>query len=150
MRSHFHAPPRDRYQIITQHDQGELICEDSSLPDLPRSNELVVLQISQQGRDRETKEATYKELMKQLGKKCGLGEPLKARETEKGWKADICLLAGPGDLMISVTENGKADWSFGAGRAQFLTGELCWLSARMEPDENTTQAVPLSSRRCAE
>jgi phenylpyruvate tautomerase PptA (4-oxalocrotonate tautomerase family) len=87
MRSHFHAPPRDRYQIITQHDQGELICEDSSLPDLPRSNELVVLQISQQGRDRETKEATYKELMKQLGKKCGLGEPLKAIRGERRRRA---------------------------------------------------------------
>jgi phenylpyruvate tautomerase PptA (4-oxalocrotonate tautomerase family) len=74
MRSHFHAPPRDRYQIITQHDEGELICEDSQLPDLPRSNNLVILQIFQQGRDKETKEATYEELMTQLGKKCGLGE----------------------------------------------------------------------------
>ena len=75
MRSHFHAPPRDRYQIITQHDEGELICEDSKLPNLPRSKRLVFLQIFQQGRDAETKQATYKELMKQLGKKCGLGEP---------------------------------------------------------------------------
>ena len=75
MRSHFHAPQRDRYQIITQHDEGELICEDSKLPNLPRSKRLVFLQIFQQGRDAETKQATYKELMKQLGKKCGLGEP---------------------------------------------------------------------------
>jgi phenylpyruvate tautomerase PptA (4-oxalocrotonate tautomerase family) len=68
MRSHFHAPPRDRYQIITQHDDGELICEDSMLTGLPRSSNLVFLQIFQQGRDKETKEATYKELMRQLGR----------------------------------------------------------------------------------
>jgi phenylpyruvate tautomerase PptA (4-oxalocrotonate tautomerase family) len=127
MMSHFHAPPRDRYQIITQHDEGELICEDSNLPGLPRSNELVFLQIFQQGRNREIKEATYNELMKQLGMKCGLGKPTGAiggKTTDRGGKVDISLLAGPGNLIISVAENGKEDWSFGAGRAQFLTGEL--------------------------
>jgi hypothetical protein len=25
---------------------------------------------------------------------------------------------------VSITENHNADWSFGKGRAQFLTGEL--------------------------
>ena len=28
------------------------------------------------------------------------------------------------DLIISLTENTKEDWSFGLGKAQFLTGEL--------------------------
>ena len=28
------------------------------------------------------------------------------------------------DLVVSVTDNGDEDWSFGYGRAQFLTGEL--------------------------
>jgi hypothetical protein len=28
------------------------------------------------------------------------------------------------DLIISVTENTKEDWSFGLGKAQFLTGDL--------------------------
>ena len=41
--------------------------------------------------------------MERLGKECGLGD---------------------GDLIVSVAENSKEDWSFGAGRAQFLTGEL--------------------------
>ena len=30
----------------------------------------------------------------------------------------------PTDLIISVSENTKADWSFGMGKAQFLTSEL--------------------------
>lgn len=34
-----------------------------------------------------------------------------------------CGLKG-NDLLISVTPNAKEDWSFGYGRAQFLTGEL--------------------------
>ena len=77
MRSHFQAPPRDRYQIITQHNEGELICEDTGLPNLPHSNRLVIIQIFQQGRDKETKQAMYAELMKQLGEKCGLGKVYK-------------------------------------------------------------------------
>jgi 4-oxalocrotonate tautomerase len=30
----------------------------------------------------------------------------------------------PADLIVSITENDDEDWSFGHGRAQFLTGEL--------------------------
>ena len=30
----------------------------------------------------------------------------------------------PADLIVSVTENTREDWSFGLGRAQFLSGEL--------------------------
>jgi hypothetical protein len=33
-------------------------------------------------------------------------------------------LVEPDDLIVSVTENTEDDWSFGRGRAQFLTGEL--------------------------
>jgi hypothetical protein len=28
------------------------------------------------------------------------------------------------DIVVSITSNSDADWSFGYGRAQFLTGEL--------------------------
>jgi len=30
----------------------------------------------------------------------------------------------PDDLIVSLVENSDADWSFGRGRAQFLTAEL--------------------------
>ena len=30
----------------------------------------------------------------------------------------------PNDVMVSVVENTKGDWSFGHGTAQYLTGEL--------------------------
>jgi hypothetical protein len=30
----------------------------------------------------------------------------------------------PANLIVSMTENADEDWSFGFGRAQFVTGEL--------------------------
>ncbi|KKY22716.1 putative 4-oxalocrotonate tautomerase [Phaeomoniella chlamydospora] len=99
----FNAPPRDRYQIITQHEPYEMICEDTGLQGLPRGEKLIFIQIFQQGRTREIKEKTYAELFDKLKGAVGIG---------------------PGDLIISVAANTKEDWSFGAGRAQFLTGEL--------------------------
>ncbi|KZF24299.1 Tautomerase/MIF [Xylona heveae TC161] len=98
----FNAPKRDRYQIITQHEDYELICEDTGLG-LTRTNKLVIIQIFQQGRSAEVKHTAFAALAKQLGEECGLsGE----------------------DLIISCSANTKEDWSFGMGRAQFITGEL--------------------------
>ena len=37
----FAAPPRDRYQVITEHRPGQLICEDTGLG-IDRSDDLVV------------------------------------------------------------------------------------------------------------
>lgn len=79
-----------------------MICEDTNLG-FPRTNKLVVIQIFQQGRDAKAKEALYAELQKRLEKDCGV----------------------PGtDLIISCCKNEQEDWSFGIGRAQFLTGDL--------------------------
>jgi phenylpyruvate tautomerase PptA (4-oxalocrotonate tautomerase family) len=98
----FAAPPRDRYQIITEHDKGHIIAEDTGL-DIERSDGIVIIQIFQQGRSTEQKVAMYAELAKQLEAECGVR---------------------PEDLIVSVMANRHADWSFGLGRAQFLTGAL--------------------------
>jgi phenylpyruvate tautomerase PptA (4-oxalocrotonate tautomerase family) len=98
----FAAPPGDRYQVIHQHDPGEILAEDTGLG-IERTEGVTIIQVTQQGRGRDQKEALYAALAKRLG--------------EEG-------LVGPEDLIVSVTENTKDDWSFGHGRAQFLTGEL--------------------------
>jgi phenylpyruvate tautomerase PptA (4-oxalocrotonate tautomerase family) len=98
----FAAPPGDRYQVIHQHDPDEMIIEDTGLG-IDRSDGVTVVQVTQQGRDRAQKEALYAALAERLGDR-GLVEPR--------------------DLVVSVVENTKDDWSFGHGRAQFLTGEL--------------------------
>ncbi len=98
----FAAPPGDRYQVITEHRPGHLICEDTGLG-IERSEDLVVLQVVQQGRSEEQKRALYAGLSRRL--------------------AEVTALA-PGDLVVSVVGNTRADWSFGLGRAQFLDGDL--------------------------
>lgn len=89
-------------QIITQHEPYELICEDTNLG-LQRTDALVFVHVFQQGRDAGLKQQLYAALAERLHAECGL--------------------AG-GDLIVSCSANQKEDWSFGGGRAQFLTGEL--------------------------
>ena len=98
----FAAPPRDRYQIVTEHRSDQLICEDTGLG-LERTEDLVVLQVFQQGRSEEQKRALYAGLAKRLEEATGLA---------------------PSDLIVSVMGNSREDWSFGLGRAQFLEGDL--------------------------
>src|SRR3954447_12230853 len=86
----FAAPPRDRYQIITEHPVGHIIAEDTGLG-LERTAGVTVVQIFQQGRSSEQKGAAYAELARALAD-CGVR---------------------PEDLIVSVTANEPADWSFG-------------------------------------
>ena len=57
----FDAPDRDRYQIITVHPVGQIIAEDTNLG-FERTNNLVILQIFQQGRTDEHKKNAYRRL----------------------------------------------------------------------------------------
>lgn len=99
---HFAAPERDRYQVIHEHKPGRIIALDTGLG-FERTDAVVVIQITQQGRDEGQKKAVHAALAEQLEARCGLA---------------------PTDLVVSVVENTPADWSFGLGRAQFLEGEL--------------------------
>ncbi|KAB8659303.1 hypothetical protein FH972_026192 [Carpinus fangiana] len=67
----FNAPSRDRYQIITQHEPYEMICEDTNLG-FERTDKLVFIQIFQQGRDVQKKQAVYAALAECLGSECGV------------------------------------------------------------------------------
>jgi phenylpyruvate tautomerase PptA (4-oxalocrotonate tautomerase family) len=98
----FAAPPRDRYQIISEHDKGHIIAEDTGLG-LQRSDGIVIIQIFQQGRSTKQKAAVYAELAQRLEAECGVR---------------------PEDLIVSVMANKYADWSFGLGEAQFMNGRL--------------------------
>lgn len=99
---HFAAPERDRYQVLHEHKPGRIIALDTGLG-IERTDDVVVIQITQQGRDEAQKKAVYAALAEQLEARCGLA---------------------PTDLVVSVVENTPADWSFGLGRAQFLEGDL--------------------------
>lgn len=98
----FQVPVRDRYQIVHQHPAHELVIEDTGLG-FERSNDLVIISITSKTRTEEQKQYFYQRLVDELEAQCGIR---------------------PTDVMISITENGNADWSFGLGEAQFLTGKL--------------------------
>jgi len=98
----FAAPPRDRYQVLTEHKPGRLILEDTGLG-LRRSDGVVLIQVVQQGRTETQKRALYAALADRLQSQAGVR---------------------PEDLVVSVVANSRADWSFGMGRAQFLEGDL--------------------------
>jgi phenylpyruvate tautomerase PptA (4-oxalocrotonate tautomerase family) len=102
MLEYFDAPDRDRYQIITEHKRGQIIAEDTGLG-FERTADIVIVQIFQQGRTRHHKQAAYKALAERLQAKAGLK---------------------PSDLIVSVVENTREDWSFGGGIAQFVEGQL--------------------------
>ena len=98
----FNVPEKDRYQIVHQHPANELIIQDTGLG-LNRSKDLVVISITSKTRTESQKEKLYALLAERLEAECGIS---------------------PEDVMVSITENGDADWSFGLGEAQFLTGKL--------------------------
>jgi phenylpyruvate tautomerase PptA (4-oxalocrotonate tautomerase family) len=98
----FGVPERDRYQIVHQHPAHEMIIEDTGLG-FERSKDLVIISVTSNQRTEEQKQALYRLIVKELGESCGIQ---------------------PNDIMISIVENGNADWSFGMGEAQFLTGKL--------------------------
>jgi phenylpyruvate tautomerase PptA (4-oxalocrotonate tautomerase family) len=98
----FAAPERDRYQIIHEHRPGRLIVEDTGLG-ITRTEAVVVIQVTEQGRNESQKQALYAALARELEARVGLR---------------------PEDLIVSIVANTSADWSFGLGRAQFLDGDL--------------------------
>lgn len=63
----------------------------------------MLIQVTTRPRTRAEKENFYRLLCQELQENCGIP---------------------PSDVMISITQNTDEDWSFGYGRAQFVTGEL--------------------------
>jgi hypothetical protein len=91
----FGVPDSDRYQILTEHEPHQLVARDTGLG-VSRTEDL--------GSSGSSVERGRKRLLAAgLEAACGLS---------------------PDDLIVSITESGAADWSFGGGVAQFLTGAL--------------------------
>jgi phenylpyruvate tautomerase PptA (4-oxalocrotonate tautomerase family) len=98
----FKVPRRDRYQIVHEHPPSHFVAEDTGL-DIARTRNCVVFQVTTRPHEREAKETFYKTLVRELETTCGIA---------------------PSDVIVSIGTNSDEDWSFGYGRAQFLTGEL--------------------------
>lgn len=102
MVSAFEVPERDRYQIVNEHRPSRMIVEDTGL-DIPRTQDVIIVSVTSRPRSEASKIRFYELLTQELQAHCGIP---------------------PSDVMVSIVINDDADWSFGNGRAQFLTGEL--------------------------
>jgi phenylpyruvate tautomerase PptA (4-oxalocrotonate tautomerase family) len=98
----FGVPRRDRYQIYQEHRSHCMIVEDTGLG-IERSKDVVVFTITSMPRTLKMKQAFYEELCRELETSCGIKSS---------------------DVIVAITTNAEADWSFGLARAQFVTGEL--------------------------
>lgn len=98
----FKVPERDRYQIVHENKAYQMVFEDTGLG-LTRTDNLVMVRVFTSPRSDEQKQFFMAELCRELKESCGiLGS----------------------DVMISFITNGKGDWSFGNGVAQYMTGDL--------------------------
>ncbi|PVX81845.1 tautomerase family protein [Paraburkholderia unamae] len=98
----FAVPERDRYQIVHEHDIGRMVVEDTGLG-IVRSQNVVVITVVSRPRSEDARRLFYEAVCSELKAACEIR---------------------PEDVVVSFIINSDADWSFGNGRAQFLTGEL--------------------------
>ncbi len=95
-------PERDYFHILTEHAPGQIIAQDAGLG-FERTPEVVMIQIfTQGGRSQEAKQSLFAAIADRLAEVGVAGE----------------------NVFIGYVENSAGDWSFGFGRAQYLTGEL--------------------------
>ena len=99
--SAFGVPRRDRYQVYQEHSESNFIVQDTGL-DIERTRKVILITITSRQRTEQQKTNLYIKLV----------DELKACDIEQN------------DIVVSIVTNADADWSFGNGRAQFLTGEL--------------------------
>jgi phenylpyruvate tautomerase PptA (4-oxalocrotonate tautomerase family) len=107
--SAFGVPLRDRYQVYQEHSESNFIVQDTGL-NIDRTRKVVFIGITSRQRTEQQKTNLYIELVEEL-KGCGIEQ---------------------NDIVVSIVTNSDADWSFGNGRAQFLTGELDSIAAAEE------------------
>lgn len=95
-------PERDYFHILTEHPDGQIFAQDAGLG-FERSGDVVMIQIfTQGGRSQDAKQSLFAAVAARLGE----------------------LGVGGENVFIGYVENTPADWSFGFGRAQYVTGEL--------------------------
>ncbi len=91
------VPPDDRFQVLTAHPPGALTFAPSYLG-IPHQDPVLVQVTLSRGRTTEQKQALYRR-MAELVQEAGVA---------------------PNELVVSLVEVGREDWSFGNGIAQYV------------------------------
>lgn len=93
------VPPKDNFQVVAEHPPGGLVYDPEYL-NVRRSDGVVFIQITlNEGRTVEVKQKFYRTLAERLGRELGM-------RTE--------------DVLVSLVEVRKENWSFGNGVAQYV------------------------------
>jgi len=91
-------PELDRFQLITEHEPGDIVY-DSNYLGIARTSDVLIIQITLSfGRTLEQKRALYRQLAARLAAAVGLR---------------------PEDAWINLVEVAKENWSFGNGVASY-------------------------------
>ncbi|MET3430618.1 phenylpyruvate tautomerase PptA (4-oxalocrotonate tautomerase family) [Herbaspirillum seropedicae] len=99
LRESFNVPEDDRFMVITEHDPDELIFNRSYMG-MARTDDFVLIQLTVSNtRTQAQKNALYARIVERLQQDPGIA---------------------PDDVMISLVEGDKGNWSFGRGLAQYV------------------------------
>ena len=106
MRETLNIPDGDRFQVITEHTEGQLVADPTFMGMERSANGFVLIQIFlSRGRTTEIKQSLYRHIAEKLAVSPGVQ---------------------PDDVMIVLTEVGLEDWSFGRGEAQYVLHPPAW------------------------
>ena len=98
MISVLNVPKDDRFQVIAEHSDGDLVIDPTYLG-IERTSDCIIIQVAlNEGRSVEMKQAFYKAVADGLHDRIGL-----RRE----------------DVFMNLVEVKKENWSFGNGEAQY-------------------------------
>ncbi|BEV14890.1 tautomerase family protein [Herbaspirillum sp. DW155] len=99
LRESFNVPEDDRFMVISEHDPEELVFSRSYMG-MARTDDFVLIQLTVSNtRTQAQKNALYARIVERLQQNPGIG---------------------PDDVMISLVEGDKGNWSFGRGLAQYV------------------------------
>lgn len=98
MRETINVPEHDDFRIVTEHEPGNLVYDREYLG-VKRTDGLVVIEVTlNAGRTTEMKQRFYAAVASRLHERLGVR---------------------PQDVLLSLTEVAKENWSFGNGEAQY-------------------------------
>ncbi len=98
MRDTINVPERDNFRIVTEHERGDLVYDPEYLG-VARTDGIVVIEVTlNAGRTTEMKQRFYAAVAGRLHEQLGVR---------------------PEDVLLSLTEVAKENWSFGNGEAQY-------------------------------
>jgi 4-oxalocrotonate tautomerase len=93
------VPLHDKFQIVTRHDEDEIIYPEEGYLGIAYSRDLIMIQVTWVGgRSTEVKQAFYRRIADEIHEK---------QQVRKE------------DIVISLVDSGREDWSFGKGEMQY-------------------------------